>query len=160
MLTLADVFEALTHTRPESAQHIAIPQVVIDSRQVEAGSLFVALKGEARDGHEFIGEALARGAAAIIAEARVQGQGLGPSVNLIDVAGLQPSPSPLVPVVFVVPSGLKALQQLAAFWRRRFPRCRTLGITGSVGKSSTKELIAAVLRRRFVILKTEGNLNN
>ena len=162
MLTLADLYEALTNARSESARSIAIPHVTIDSRQVQAGSLFVALQGEKRDGHEFISDALARGAAAIIAEAR-GGRGLGPNVHLIDttsqgVAGLQPSPPPL-PVVFVVEASLRALQQLSALWRRKF-RCETIGITGSVGKSSTKELIAAVLRQRFSTLKSEGNLNN
>jgi len=165
MLTLADLFESLTSTRPERAQRIAIPQVVIDSRQVQAGSLFVALKGEARDGHEFIQDALERGAAVVIAEVRAQGRGLGPNVHLIDiispsVAGLQPSPQPLVPIVFIVPSSLRALQRLAAFWRRKFPKCQAIGVTGSVGKSSTKELIAAVLQRRFNTLKSEANLNN
>ncbi len=165
MLTLGDLYEALTSMRPADAQRIAIPQVAIDSRRVQAGALFVALKGETRDGHDFIPEALRRGAAAIIAEPRVEGRGLGPNVRLIDtfspsVAGLQPSPQPFVPVVFVVPSSLRALQQLAAFWRRKFPVCQVVGVTGSVGKSSTKELVAAVLRQRFDTLKSEGNLNN
>jgi UDP-N-acetylmuramoyl-tripeptide--D-alanyl-D-alanine ligase len=160
MLTLADLFEALTQTRPVGAQHVAIADVVIDSRLVKPGSLFVALKGERRDGHAFIGDALARGAAAVIAEARAGNLGLGPSVHLIDVAGLQPSPGVSGPVVFVTPSSLKGLQQVAAFWRGRFASCKTIGITGSVGKSSTKELTAAVLRQRFNVLKSEGNLNN
>ncbi|MCI0474703.1 MAG: UDP-N-acetylmuramoyl-tripeptide--D-alanyl-D-alanine ligase, partial [Anaerolineales bacterium] len=162
MLTLADLYEAFTKTRPERAAQIAIPHVTIDSRQVQTGSLFVALQGERRDGHEFISDAITRGAAAIIAEAR-GGRGLGPNVHLIDsintsVAGLQPSP-PTLPSVFIVESSVRALQQLAAFYRRKF-KCETIGITGSVGKSSTKELIAAVLRQRFGTLKSEGNLNN
>ena len=160
MLTLADVFEALTKTRPADMQDIPIADVVIDSRLAKSGSLFVALQGETRDGHEFIGDALARGAAAVIAEARAGNQGLGPSVHLIDVAGLQPSPGFSGPVVFIVPSSLKGLQGVAAFWRRRFHGCKTIGITGSVGKSSTKELTAAVLRQRYNVLKSEGNLNN
>ncbi|MDE3088396.1 MAG: UDP-N-acetylmuramoyl-tripeptide--D-alanyl-D-alanine ligase [Chloroflexota bacterium] len=161
MLTLSDVYEALTQKRPANAPGKVITDVVIDSRQVKQGSLFVALKGEVRDGHAFVEEALARGAAAVIAEARVgMREGLGPSVHFIDVAGLQPSPEPPVPIVFIVPSSLKALQGLAAFWRRKFLTCQAIGITGSVGKSSTKELIAAVLRRRYHVLKSEGNLNN
>ncbi len=159
MLTLADVFEALTHTRPADAQNISITDVVIDSRLAKPGSMFVALQGETRDGHDFIGDALARGAAAVIAQARAGNQGLGPSVHFIDVAGLQLSPRFSGPVVFIVPSSLKGLQQVAAFWRRRF-NCKGIGITGSVGKSSTKELTAAVLRQRFNVLKSEGNFNN
>ena len=165
MLTLADIFEALLNARPEDAQRIAIPDVVVDSRQARAGSLFVALQGETRDGHDFIADALARGAAGIIAEARVAGLGLGPSAHYYEstrfgAAGLQPSPKPLVPAIFIVPSSLKALQQLAGFWRRKFSNCKTIAITGSVGKSSTKELIAAVMRQHFATLKSEGNLNN
>ena len=164
MLTLADLFQAFNHTRPAEAERIAIPRVVIDSRQVKAGSLFVALQGEARDGHEFIADALARGAAAVIAEERAKsGGGLGPNVHLFDyasVAGLQPTPSPaLVPVVFIVPSSLLALQQVARFWREKLP-AQVIAVTGSVGKSSNKELIASVLQKRFSVLKSEGNLNN
>ncbi len=162
MLTLADVYQALTNVRHEDAARVVIPHVTIDSRQVRAGSLFVALQGERRDGHDFIPDALARGAAVILAEAR-GGRGLGPNTHLIDcvnsgVAGLQPSPLSF-PSVFIVESSLRALQQLAAFYRRQFA-CRTIGVTGSVGKSSTKELIAAVLRQRFRTAKSEGNLNN
>ncbi|MCX7837943.1 MAG: UDP-N-acetylmuramoyl-tripeptide--D-alanyl-D-alanine ligase [Anaerolineae bacterium] len=162
MLTLADVYEALAQMRVDDAARVSIPHVTIDSRQARAGSLFVALQGEKRDGHDFIPDALARGAAVILAEAR-GGRGLGPNVHVIDcinrgVAGLQPSP-PSLPCVFLVESSLRALQQLAAFYRRKFA-CQVIGVTGSVGKSSTKELIAAVLRQRFVTLKSEGNFNN
>jgi UDP-N-acetylmuramoyl-tripeptide--D-alanyl-D-alanine ligase len=165
MLTLADLFQAITNTRPFAAERTAISQVVIDSRQVMPGALFVALKGETLDGHAFISDALARGAVAVIAESRAQaGTGLGPNVHWIDttqpsVAGLQLSPFPLVPIVFIAPSSLLALQQLAGFWRRKF-ECQVVGVTGSVGKSSTKELIAAVLRQHYRTLKSEGNLNN
>ena len=164
MLTLADIFQALTNTRPVEAEKTAIKDACVDSRKVGAGSLFVALKGEVRDGHEFINDALARGAAAVIAEERAESSGLGPSVRVVktttSVAGLQPGPEPLLPTVFVVPSSLQALQELATFWRRRFPECKTIGVTGSIGKSSTKELIAAVLQQRFRVLKSKGNLNN
>lgn len=165
MLTLADIFQALLNVRPEGAQRIAIPQVVVDSRQARAGSLFVALKGEVRDGHDFIKDALARGAVAVIAQARGAELGLGPSLhyydlNQIGAAGLQPSPTLHVPTIFIAPSSLGALQHLAAFWRNQFSQCQVIGVTGSVGKSSTKELIAAVLRQHFNTFKSEGNLNS
>ncbi len=160
MLTLADVFQALTRARPASAERVSITDVVTDSRLAKAGALFVALKGENSDGHDFIGDALARGAVAVIAEARAGEKGLGPSAHFVDVAGLQPSPPSLPPIVFIAPSSLKALQDLAAFWRSRFAKCKAIAITGSIGKSSTKELTAAVLRQRFHVLKSEGNYNN
>lgn len=161
---LADVFEALLNVRPSWAGQVTIADVVVDSRQVSAGSLFVALQGETHDGHEFVGDALARGAAVILAEERVKGSGLGPSVRVVKtstgVAGLQPGPEPLVPTLLIVPSTLQALHDLAAYWRRRFPNCKTIGVTGSIGKSSTKELIASVLAPQYVTLKSKGNLNN
>lgn len=164
MLTLADVFEALLNVRPSWSEQVTIADVVVDSRQVSAGALFVALQGETHDGHEFVGDALARGAAAILAEERVKSSGLGPSVRVVEtstgVAGLQPGPETLVPTLFIVPSTLHALHELAAFWRRRFPNCKAIGVTGSIGKSSTKELIASVLERQYVTLKSRGNLNN
>ncbi len=168
MLTLADLCEALTGEREIRVGATPITSVVVDSRECVAGSVFVALQGEFHDGHEFIGDALARGAIAIIAEARASAQGLGGNLTLIDVAGLQPSPradaqdakEPSGAVVFITPSSLQALQKFAAYWRRKFPELVTIGVTGSVGKSSTKELIATVLKQKFSTLKTEGNLNN
>jgi UDP-N-acetylmuramoyl-tripeptide--D-alanyl-D-alanine ligase len=163
-MILADVFEALLNVRPSWAGQVTITDVVVDSRQVTTGSLFVALQGETHDGHEFVGDALARGAVVVLAEERVKGSGLGPSVRVVKtstgVAGLQPGPEPLVPTLFIVPSTLKALHDLAAYWRRRFPSCKITGVTGSIGKSSTKELIASVLAPQYVTLKSKGNLNN
>jgi UDP-N-acetylmuramoyl-tripeptide--D-alanyl-D-alanine ligase len=165
VLTFADIFDALLNVRPASAEPIAISDVVVDSRQARAGSLFIALKGESRDGHDFIRDAFTRGAAVVIAEPRVAGLGLGPSVHLFDstqvgAAGLQPGVKPRVPAIVIAPSSLAALHRLATFWRKKFSQCKTIGVTGSVGKSSTKELIAAVLRQRFRTLKSEGNLNS
>ncbi len=160
-LTLADLYQSFVGQRVPAAEQITIHDVVVDSRRVSHLSVFVALKGESHDGHAFMSDALNRGAIAIIAEARARNLRLGPNVHWVDgAAGLQPMPQTLVPTVFVVPSSLKALQKLAADWRKKFPACRTIGVTGSVGKSSTKELIASVLRQRYRILKSEGNLNN
>ncbi len=172
-LTLADVLQGLGHARPAGAERIDIADVVVDSRKVTAGALFVAIKGQTRDGHDYIGEAVTRGAVAIISETRSpagvaeyvdKSSRLGPSVRVVDtgkgVAGLQPSPEPLVPLLIVVPSSLKGLQDIAACWRERFDNCRAIGVTGSIGKSSTKELIASVLQRRFRVLRNQGNLNN
>ncbi|MGB8646435.1 MAG: UDP-N-acetylmuramoyl-tripeptide--D-alanyl-D-alanine ligase [Anaerolineae bacterium] len=158
---MADLWDALIGERPASTESVPITNVVIDSRQCEPGSVFVALGGERVDGHQFIGDALARGAIAVIAEARARGQGLGGSLNLIDVAGLQPNPSPAPgPAVFIAPSSLGSLQKVAGYWRRRFPKLVAIGITGSVGKSSTKELTYTVLKQRYATLKSEGNFNN
>jgi UDP-N-acetylmuramoyl-tripeptide--D-alanyl-D-alanine ligase len=138
--------------------------VAIDSRQVIPGSVFFALKGEALDGHQFIGEALARGAIAIVGNARARELGFGGSLTLIDVAGLQPNPSLDAPgqavPLFVTEDSLVALQKFAGYWRRKFPKVEVIGVTGSLGKTSTKELIWAVLKQRFRTLKSQGNLNS
>jgi UDP-N-acetylmuramoyl-tripeptide--D-alanyl-D-alanine ligase len=161
MLTLADLWESLTGLRPSAGESIPIANVVVDSRECVTGSVFVAFAGEHKDGHDFIGDALARGAVAVIAEARAREQGLGGNLTLIDVAGLQPSPGLAPgPFVLITESSLSALQKFAQYWRRKFSGLVTIGVTGSVGKSSTKELIYTVVKRKFTTLKTEGNLNN
>jgi UDP-N-acetylmuramoyl-tripeptide--D-alanyl-D-alanine ligase len=153
-LTLADIIEGLTGNRIEAPQ--VIRSVVIDSRQVEESSLFIALPGQRTDGHHFVGEAFQRGAIAAIihqpVEACGQAQHIIAGQNALTViSGL--------PVCIQVQDSLAGLQQLARFWRQKF-NPRVVGITGSVGKSTTKELIWAVLSTRFNTLKNEGNLNN
>lgn len=172
MLTPGDLFEALTGSKPSASANVAplmgkrIERVAIDSRQVIPGAVFFALEGEALDGHQFIGEALARGAIAIVGNARALELGFGRSLTLIDVAGLQPNPSLEAAgtgtnaLLFVTENSLAALQKFAGFWRRKFPAVQVVGVTGSVGKTSTKELIWTVLKQRYRTLKSQGNLNS
>ncbi len=157
MLTLADLLEGITGRRPEIPE-VKIKDVVIDSREASEGSLFIALRGEHEDGHDFIADAFERGAIAAIAEKRARDYGLG--VNfIVGDAILASIPYPLTPACVIVKDSLKALQQLAAYWRRKFT-CEVIGVTGSVGKTTTKETIASVLVQRFRTLKSEGNYNN
>lgn len=137
-------------------EDIAFKDVVIDSRLATQGSLFVALRGEHQDGHAFVSDALSRGATGAVVERSVEGCGcIAPSgMGRQQVTGLH------VPVCILVPDAVYALQQMAAHWRRLHPQCRVVGITGSVGKTTTKELVATVLARRYVTLKSEGNYNN
>jgi UDP-N-acetylmuramoyl-tripeptide--D-alanyl-D-alanine ligase len=158
MLTLADIIEALSGYRPPEAQKQTISEVVIDSRETTPGSLFVALAGEHQDGHDFIADAVARGAIAVLAEERARDRGL--EINFLDVrTAAPPVTSSQPPLCIIVKNSLKALQQTAAYWRARHTP-RVIGITGSVGKSSTKELTWAVLSQRYKTLKSPGNLNN
>jgi UDP-N-acetylmuramoyl-tripeptide--D-alanyl-D-alanine ligase len=116
----------------------------VDSRLVQPGELFVALKGERTDGHEFLGAAASAGAAALlVAEApgSVELESLG------DVTVVQ------------VPDTLRALHAVAAAWRARFDPL-VVGITGSIAKTSTKEAIAGVLAADRRTLRSEGNQNN
>lgn len=155
MLTLADALEALTNTRP-LANHV-ITEAAIDSRQVIPGSLFVALPGENADGHDFVDAAFKRGASYALIQRDVDA-----SFRTLDLRGGLSADSTLTfepPLCLCVDNSLTALQQIARFWRRRL-ELTVIGITGSVGKSSTKEMVAEVLGMRYRTLKSPGNLNN
>jgi UDP-N-acetylmuramoyl-tripeptide--D-alanyl-D-alanine ligase len=152
-LTLADVIEGLTGNQIAAPQ--VIEQVVIDSREAGPGSLFVALPGQKHDGHHFVAQAFQQGAIAAIVHQPVEPE---QPVQVIKAAGESPD-SVTTPVCIQVKDSLAGLQQLAAFWRGKF-KVRVIGITGSVGKSTTKELVGAVLSTRYETLKSEGNFNN
>lgn len=122
----------------EAEKKMEVLGVVIDSRQVESGYLFVAIPGEKVDGHKFIPDVFAKGAAAVLSEQQLE-----------DPAG---------PYI-LVESTTKALRDLAEYYRKSLD-IKVVGITGSVGKTSTKEMIASVLSEKYRVLKTEGNYNN
>lgn len=141
ILSIADVWQGLSGTLIASrggTPETAFERGVIDSRQARPGDLFFALRGENVDGHDYIGAAFAAGASGgVIA---------------------RPVEAPENTAVFHVSDPLNALQRLAANWRQRHD-VRVVGVTGSVGKTTAKELIADVLSRRYSILKSEANLN-
>lgn len=112
--------------------------VVIDSRKMEKGGIFIATKGEKVDGHSFISSVAGKGALGVICERKPE--------------------NCQVPYILVEDS-FKALQALAEFYRRQLS-VLVVGITGSVGKTSTKEFIAGVLSEKYSVLKTQGNFNN
>jgi len=158
MLTLADLFEALTGARPPHAERRLITDAVIDSRKAIPGCLFIAIPGENTDGHRFVRDAFERGAAYAFIEHEVE-----PGLPVLDLrkggwtaAGAMPAP----PYCLRVEHTVRALQQVARFWRRKLGEVRVVGITGSVGKSTTKEVCAGVLSERYRTLKNEGNFNN
>ena len=156
MLQLADAFEALTSLRPEGNTPV-ITEAAIDSRQVIPGSLFVAVPGERVDGHDFLSEAFQRGASFALVQ-----QDVDASFRTLDLrTGLSTDSLPDLnaPLCLRVENTITALQQIARFWRRKLD-LRVIGITGSVGKSTTKELVAEVLSQRYRTLKSLGNLNN
>jgi UDP-N-acetylmuramoyl-tripeptide--D-alanyl-D-alanine ligase len=116
----------------------------IDSRTVASGELFFAVKGEHFDGHDFVAAAVARGAvAAVVSRARL---------------GSLPDAALAVPLL-VAEDSLEALQSLAAHVRRQWGK-RLVAVTGSAGKTTTKEAIAAALGAKFNVMKSQGNLNN
>ncbi len=152
-LRVTDVIEGLT------GQPLAAPQpitsVVIDSRQAEPGSLFVALPGTRTDGHQFVAAAFQQGARGAIIQKPLDIDG----VTVIKAGEPFSGHLSVGPLCVLVEDTLRGLQQLAAFWRNKFDP-HVIGITGSVGKSTTKELTSTVLSTRFKVLKNEGNLNN
>jgi UDP-N-acetylmuramoyl-tripeptide--D-alanyl-D-alanine ligase len=116
----------------------------IDSRTIAPGELFFAVRGERHDGHDFVSAALERGAlAAVVARAR--------AASLPDVALARP--------LLIAEDPLLALQTLASHVRRQWGR-RVVAITGSAGKTTTKDAAAAALGAKFRVLKSQGNLNN
>ena len=156
MLTLANVIEALTGTKSSLGTGQPVTDVVIDSRLVIPGCLFVALQGENLHGREFIPAAFGAGAIAALVE-----DDLTIDCQHVDLrGGFDPAPATLeLPLCLRVESNLDALQRLATFWRDRH-NPRVIGITGSVGKTTTKELVAAVLARCYKTLRSRGSYNN
>jgi UDP-N-acetylmuramoyl-tripeptide--D-alanyl-D-alanine ligase len=148
-LTLAEaaIGAAAVLEAPASAAQagaLTVDGYSIDSRTVAPGELFFAVRGERLDGHDFVAAAVARGAAAAV-------------VSRTRVATL-PESALAVPLL-IVEDPLLALQSLAAHVRRQWGK-RVVAVTGSAGKTTTKEAIAAALSAKFNVLKSKGNLNN
>ena len=157
MLTIADAIEALTNFRPSTST--VITEAAIDSRHAIPGSMFVAIPGEKADGHEYIAEAFKRGASFALTQRDVDDSFRTLDLRAVSSADAISSADLSVPVCLRVENTVTALQQIARFWRRKMD-VRVIGVTGSVGKSTTKEMIAEVLSTRFRTLKSPGNLNN
>ncbi len=114
--------------------------VTLDSRQAESGCLFIATRGERVDGHSFIPQALRKGAAGVVCERLPETEGAEGRFILVE-------------------NSFQALKDIAKFYREQLD-VTVVGVTGSVGKTSTKECIASVLSERYCVCKTEGNFNN
>ena len=136
-ITLSQAAKAAGGTLIGGGEDKIIRKVVMDSREDVEGALFVAIVGTRADGHDYGAQTLQRGAVACLVERE------------IDV------PGPYI----LVDSTLRAIRDLAGYYRRLFS-IPFIGITGSVGKTGTKEMIAAVLSEKYQVHKTGGNLNN
>ncbi len=121
-----------------NCRNISINRVVIDSRDATSGCLFWAIRGEKHYGGEFAFSAVEKGAAAVVLEKQ------DTNIN--------------VPVI-LVKNGLRSLQRFASYYRDKFS-VKVIGITGSNGKTTTKEMLYSILSRKFKVLATRGNLNN
>lgn len=116
-----------------------ITNITLDSREVDGGSVFIAVKGDRFDAHDFVPDVLAKGAAAAVCEKRIDGA----------------APDRII----YVPDTRRALLDLAKHYRAKF-NIPVVGLTGSVGKTTTKEMVAAVLSQKYKTLATQGNFNN
>ena len=156
MITLDVIFETLSQESPSWASHV-ISDVGVDSRKMIPGSMFVAVPGEKVDGHDYLDDAFGNGASFALIQRPVQTD--RPVLDLRSGVDSDFSEAVEVPFCLLVDNTIESLQQVAREWRSRL-NVRIIGITGSVGKSTTKELMAAVLRQRYRTLKNPGNLNN
>lgn len=122
----------------EESRKKEVADIVTDSREAKEGSLFIAIRGERVDAHRFIPAVFAQGALCVICEE---------------------APKEAAGAYIVVESSLQAVKDIAEFYRQQLD-IRVIGITGSVGKTSTKEIIASVLAEKYNVLKTQKNFNN
>lgn len=129
--------------RGDLAPDTVFTEIQRDARQAKPGELFIALRGERFDGHDFVADAASAGAAAALVSRTWADEHFD-------------APLPLL----VVDDPLITLQQYAAWWRNRLPDLLVVGITGSVGKTSTKETVATVLQRAGETYRSPGNLNS
>ncbi|WP_462332821.1 UDP-N-acetylmuramoyl-tripeptide--D-alanyl-D-alanine ligase [Schwartzia sp. (in: firmicutes)] len=140
--TSAEVLEA-TGAKLAHGENTVFTDVTTDTRKIKEGSLFVALRGERFNGEDFAAEAAKKGAAGVIVSDSCKKE----IIDEVQAA------------VFCVPDTLEAYQKLAHAWRRHFD-IPVVAITGSNGKTTTKDLTAAVLGAAFPVLKTAANFNN
>lgn len=140
MITAKEIATALRPAlkRAPSVGPMRFRHAVVDSRKAGRGDIFVALRGERVDGHNYVAQAVARGATGAIVERPVE-------ANIAQ---------------YIVPNALSALQDIARLRRAARSKLKVVGVTGSVGKTTTKELTAAVLDVSYHVLKNEGNLNS
>ncbi len=151
MLTLADLIESEKGFRPDRAS-IGISEAVVDSRQSIRASLFVAIEA----GHSFVKAAFKNGSHLALIQTDIDAD-----IPVLDLTKPFDANTriPETPFAIRVADTTASLQKLSAFWRKKFD-IRVIGITGSVGKSTTKELVADVLCQRYRTLKNAGNYNN
>lgn len=134
---MAEVCNGIYHG-PLELKSKCITAITTDSRKIEEGCMFIAIKGLRSDGHDYIDDCFDRGAIVCISEKELEGQ-QRPYIQ--------------------VEASLEAIKKLAAYYRKQLD-VKVIGITGSVGKTTTKETVATVLSTKYKVLKTLGNFNN
>ena len=157
MITLSEIIEAVTNKTIKPCK-LPITEAVIDSRKTIPGALFIALPGKQTDGHQYVNSAFKRGANFALISKNLSVD----EYRILDLRNIRETKSlkiPAIPFCIRVNDSLKAMQNIARYWRKKLP-IRVIGITGSVGKSSTKELTTEVLSLKYYTHKNPGNYNN
>jgi UDP-N-acetylmuramoyl-tripeptide--D-alanyl-D-alanine ligase len=138
-MTIRDILNATGGTLLSGSEDTEINQIITDTRKLTDGSLFIPLVGEKFDGHEFIKAAFDMGAAAVLTHNDTE--------LLIDKT------------IIKVEDTLKALRDITAYYKKKYP-LPTVAVTGSVGKTTTKDMLYAALSEKYNTLKTPNNFNN
>lgn len=141
-INIEDVFNLKRSVIYEPDNFKSVSHVTIDSRTVKKDSLFIAIRGERFDGHDFVKEAIKKGASAIV----------------IDEKHLKRFDEVNVPIITVIDT-IKALGEIAHIWRKKL-KAKVIGITGSTGKTTLKEMLAELLNEKYSVNKTIANNNN
>ena len=157
MFTLDEITQSI-NGRSHGSVRVAFNEAVIDSRAAVKNTLFVAIPGENTDGHKFVASAFAKGAAAALIQEDIEGD--YPCLDLRKDHSEWGGVDVKTPFCIRVENTIEALQKIASFHRGNLPKMEVIGLTGSVGKTTTKELVSQVLSERFNTLKTAGNMNN
>ena len=140
VLSVEEIREAVAGKIVQGDPARTIKNVSIDSRKIKPGDMFFAIIGERFDGHSFIPEAVEEGAEALIVDRSIK-------------------PYPGVAII-IVKDTTRALQDLAHYCRMKMRNLQVIGVTGSVGKTTTKDMIAGILEQKYNVLKSRGNYNN
>lgn len=141
-ITIEDLFNLPTAVIYNPDNYRPARSILIDSRKNLKGSLFIAIKGEKYDGHDFVSAAVKKGAGAVLIDKKWYSRFRSLDITLITVEDT-----------------VKALGQIAAIWRDKL-NALVISITGSTGKTTTKEIAAALLNEKYKVVKTEANNNN
>jgi len=136
-ITVQEIITATGGQLLSGNKETKVKNVSIDSREISSDTLFVALKGEKSDGHDYILKAFENGAVAAISEKRIDSEN----------------------TIILVEDSSKALGDKAKYYKKKF-NIKTVAVTGSVGKTTTKDMLSAVMNMQYHTLKTEGNFNN
>ena len=153
LLSFDDLIRAVDgEAEPPITGGFSFSSVVTDSRNVVAGSLFVPLIGEKQDGHTYIEAALTKGATAVF---------IAQAAYAKDPAHYDALMAAYPSVAFIrVRDTLRALQDAAAAYAERFPSLVKIGVTGSSGKTTTKDMLVSTLSKKYRVVATQGNLNS